>query len=192
LFNHDTTSAMNDPGLRAPFVNRLTWRNRAARAAWAIARTFLFRPSPRILHGWRRLILRGFGARLGKGVMIHPSCRIWAPWNLVMGDDSSLSFDVDCYNVDMVTIGAHVSVSQYVLLCTASHDLEDPDRKLVTAPVTLQDASWIFARAYIGPGVTIGEGAVVAACAVVAKAVPPWTVVAGNPAKEIKTRTLRQ
>ena len=166
-------SLQSDPAALAPYRNRLSWRNRLGRLAWRLVYITLFRPTPAFFALWRRFLLRLFGARLGRGTVIHPSVRIWAPWNLEMDDDSCLAFDVDCYCVDKVHLGKHVTVSQYAFLCTASHDVDDPARPLVTAPIKIEDAAWVFAQAFVGPGVTIGQGAVVAAAAVVVKNVAP-------------------
>lgn len=166
----------------------LTARNVAGRIAWGCVSGALFRLSPRRLFGWRRFLLRCFGARIGKGVHVYPSARIWAPWNLQMGDYSCLSFDTDCYCVDRIAIGAHATISQYAFLCSASHDLSDPQMALVTAPICIGPGAWVCARAYIGPGVTISSGAVVAACAVVVKDVGEWMIVGGNPARVIGRR----
>lgn len=175
-----------------PYVNRLPLGNRLARLAWGIAWRLLFRPTPAFMFAWRRLLLRAFGARIGSRVHVHPSCRIWAPWNLEMDDDSALAPRVDCYNVASVRIGKHATISQDSLLCTAGHDLADPARRLTSQAISIADGAWIFARAFLGPGVTVGEGAAVAACAVVVKDVPPWTIVGGNPAREIGRRELRE
>jgi len=108
-----------------------------------------------------------------------------------MGDHSCLSHEVDCYCVAPVKLGAHVTVSQYSYLCTATHDIEEPSMPLVTAPIVIGAGAWITADVFIGPGVTIGEGAVVGARSTVFKDVEPWTVVAGNPARFIKNRQLK-
>jgi len=138
-------------------------RNKLGRVLWGIVYWVLFRPSPKVFHGWRRMLLRAFGARIGKGAHIRPSCRIWAPWNLEMGDHSCLSYNVDCYCVDKVRIGAHSTVSQYSFLCTATHDHADPQMRLVTAPIEIEDQVWICADVFVAPGVTIGRGTVVGA-----------------------------
>jgi putative colanic acid biosynthesis acetyltransferase WcaF len=138
------------------------------------------------------MLLRFFGARIDKGAHPYPRAKIWAPWNLEMGPHSCISDDVDCYCVDRVHIGAHATVSQYSYLCTATHDIEDPHMPLVTAPITIAAGAWVCADVFIGPGVTIGEGAVVGARSSVFRSVDPWAVVAGNPAKLIKQRCLRQ
>lgn len=109
-----------------------------------------------------------------------------------MGDHSCLAPYVDCYCVAPVTIGAHSTVSQYSYLCTASHDFEDPSMPLMTAAITIEDQVWICADVFVGPGVSIRQGAIVGAKAAIFKDVDPWTVVGGNPAKFIKKRVLRE
>jgi putative colanic acid biosynthesis acetyltransferase WcaF len=172
------------------YQNRLSLRNRMARALWNITWLLLYRPSPTFCAGWRRVLLRLFGAVVGEGAHPYPRCRIWAPWNLTMGKYSCLANDVDCYSVARVTLGAHATVSQYAFLCTATHDYEDPDFRLITKPIEIGDYAWIGARAFIAPGVSVGEGAVVGATASVFHDVPKWTVVGGNPAKVIKLRVM--
>lgn len=165
--------------------------NKLKRLLWTVVEVLLFRTSPYPAFGWRRMLLRSFGAKIGRRCNIHSTVRIWAPWNLEMDDHSCLGPRVDCYSVDKITIGAHATVSQDAFLCTASHDISSPRMPLTTRPIVLGCASWVTARAFIGPGVTIGEGAVVAAVAVVVKDVPAWTVVGGNPALFIKNRRIR-
>jgi putative colanic acid biosynthesis acetyltransferase WcaF len=110
---------------------------------------------------------------------------------LSLGERSCLAAGVDCYCVDRIEIGDDVTVSQDAFLCTASHDIDRADRPLVTAPIRIGRGAWIFARATILPGVSVGEGAVVAACAVVTRDVPAYAVVAGNPARVVRQRTYR-
>lgn len=141
-----------------------------------------------MLHGWRRGVLRVFGAAIGPGAHPYPRCRIWAPWNLTMGAHSCLANDSDCYSVARVTLGPGCVVSQYAYLCSASHDYEDPAFPLIAAPITVGERAWVAAGAFVGPGVTIETGAVVGARSVVVKSVPAWTVVGGNPARHIKRR----
>ena len=165
-------------------------KNKLGRVIWAMVWGTVFRWSPRVFFGWRRFLLRCFGARIGKNARISPSVRVWAPWNLVVGDEVAIAHDVDCYCVDRLTIGDHATVSQYSFLCTASHDISDPHMGLITAPIQIGSQSWVCAGVFVSPGVTIGEGAVVGAMSVVTRDVEPWTVVAGNPAKYRRTRTL--
>lgn len=170
------------------FRSELSVANRAGRALWGIARALLFRPTPRPLHAWRRLVLRAFGAKLGRGVRVYASARIWAPWNLTMGDHSVLGDDVDCYNVARIDIGAHSVVSQYAFLCTATHDPDQAHFPLVTKPIRIGARAWVAADSFLAPGVTVGDAAVVGARASVFKDVPAGAIVGGNPAKLIRMR----
>lgn len=141
-----------------------------------------------MFHGWRRFLLRMFGAKMGSCTYAYPSVQIWAPWNLEMQDHSCLSHFVACYCVDRVVLGRHATVSQHSHLCTASHDYNCSDMPLVTAPIVIADYAWVTADVFIGPGVTVGKGGVVAARSTVTRDVAPWTVVAGAPAKVIGQR----
>ena len=157
---------------------------------WGCVWLMLYRPSPKVLHGWRRFLLRLFGARIGINAHPYPSAKIWAPWNLEMGDHSCLSENVDCYSVDAIRLGPHATVSQYSFLCTASHDYTDPTMPLITAPIIVEAGAWVASDVFVGPGVTIGEGAVVGARSTVFHNVQPWMVVAGNPVKVIRKREI--
>lgn len=166
--------------------------NKLGRVAWAIVWTLLFRPSPRLCFGWRNLLLRLFGAKIGRGVHIYPRFTVWAPWNLRVDDHASVGQPVDCYNPAPVHLGANSLVSQYSYLCAATHDHTKRDFPVIMAPIVIGPSAWVAADVFIGMGVTIGEGAVVGARSSVYKDVEPWTVVAGNPAKFIKQRTLQE
>ena len=162
--------------------------NKVGRVLWAIAWALLFRPSPRLCYGWRRMLLRLFGARIGRGVRVDNTVRIWAPWNLRICDYSAIGHSVDCYCLAPITIGRHSIVSQYCFLCTGSHDYTQPHFPVCSAPIEIGDGVWVAADVFVGPGVTIGDGAVVGARSSVFKAVKPGTVVAGNPARFIRQR----
>jgi len=188
---------MTNPGHRntidlSQFSSGLSFSNKLARVLWGIVWGTLGRPSPIPCFAWRRLLLRCFGAKVGRKANIYPSCKVWAPWNLELGDYSCISHSVDCYSVDKVRIGAHATISQYSFLCSASHDISHPQMALTTSPIAIQDYAWVCADVFIGPGVTIGEGAVVGARSSVFKNVPPWVVVGGNPARHIKDRKIRE
>ncbi len=170
------------------YINRLSAANRIGRQLWGVVWLLLYRPSPVFLHGWRRLLLRVFGARIEQGAHPYPRCRIWAPWNLTMGRHSGIANDVDVYAVAPISVGAYATVSQYAHLCAATHDYEDPSFRLLPAPIVIGARAWVAAGAFLCPGVTIGEGAVVGARSVVTRDVTAWTVVAGNPARVIKRR----
>ena len=152
-----------------------------ARVAWALARpAFAF--SPRILWGWRRWLLRRFGARVGRGVHVCPGVRIAMPWNLAIGDDAAVGDRAILYALGPIRIGARCTVSQGAHLCAGSHDWRRADMALLKPPVTIEEDVWICAEAFVGPGVVVGRGAIVAARAVVMRRVPAGMIAAGNPA----------
>lgn len=176
------------------YRNRHSRKSKLKRAVWNGVWFLLFRPTPRGngFRRWRAFLLRCFGATIGKGCYILPDCRIWQPWKLELGDYSWLSQGVDCYAVDSIKIGSQCVISQDAFLCTASHDISSPIFELTTRPITIENQVWVGARAIILPGITLHEGCVVAAGAVVTKDVPAWTIVGGNPAKPIGTRHLSE
>ncbi len=163
-------------------------KNRVGRLLWQGVWLLLFRPSPKFIPGWRRMLLRLFGASIGKAAVVHPNVRIWAPWNLSMGNSACLASDVDCYCVAPVRIEDYAIVSQYSYLCTASHDFDSPRRPVIASPIVIKTRSWVCADVFIGPGVSIGENTVIGARAVVVKDMPANMVCAGHPCRPIKPR----
>lgn len=175
------------------YRNHFTATAKLRRFAWEVVWLLAFRPTPRwALHGWRRQLLRWFGAEVGAGCRIAPSCRVWAPWNLVMGEFSALGDGVDCYSMGRITIGSKVAVSQRSFLCAGSHDIRSLSRPLTTHPIVIQDHVWIAAESFVHPNVVIREGAVIGARSVVLKDMPAWSICAGNPCRRIKARDLRE
>ncbi len=149
----------------------------------------IFRLSPRPCFGFRRWLLRCFGASVGTGVHIYPSAVIYFPWNFLIGEDSSVGEWALVYNLGIVTIGKQVTLSQRCHICAGTHDYTLPEMPLIKPPVDIQTGAWICADAYVGPSVTVGEYAIVAARAVVVKDVGAYSIVGGNPAKVIGSRT---
>lgn len=175
------------------YENHLGRKHQVIRLVWNIAWILFARWLPRSLgSGWKRILLKLFGAKMGKNSHVYSSAKVYYPANLIMGDNTCLASDVDCYNVAPIVLEDNVTVSQGAYLCTASHDITDVLNPLITAPIVLKDQSWIGAKAFVGMGVTIGQGAVVGATASVYKDVEPWTVVGGNPAKFLKKREIKQ
>lgn len=138
----------------------------------------------------RVLSLRFFGAKVGERCLFKRQAKFYAPWNFKCGDAVCVGPRAEIYNKDEVVVGSNTIISQDAWLCTASHDISSPRMQLRTAPIRIGSNVWIAAKASILPGVEIGDGAVVGACAVVAKEVEPWAVVVGNPAKAIGKRSL--
>ena len=174
------------------YKNRHSLASKMLRVIWNAVWLLLFRPTPRgsLFRPWRIALLKMFGAKVKWSSNVLPSCRIWQPWKLTMGEYACLSENVDCYTVDEIVIDAQTTISQGVKLCTAGHDISSRIMELTYAPIHIDANAWVAAWSTILPGVTIGEGAIVAAGAVVTKDVEPWTVVGGNPAKFIKKRVL--
>ncbi len=159
------------------------------RVLWGLCQP-LFRYSLRSMFGWRSWLLRLFGAKIGKAVHIYGSATIYMPWNLEVGDWSSIGEHAYIYNLGQVIIGQQVTISQRAHLCAGTHDYCKPDMPLLKPSIDIGDQVWVCADAFIGPGVSIGEGAVIGARAVAVKHVTAWRVVAGNPAREISIRSL--
>lgn len=184
--NAETPSRSVDiDGCRA--IRNYTTREYCLRLLWA-AMWPAFRWSPRALWRWRAGILRLFGATVGRNVRVDPSAVIFAPWHLQIGCDSSVGYDAILYNLGVIRIGNRVTISQRAHLCAGTHDYTNPRMPLLKTPITIDDEAWVCADAFIGPNVHIGRRAVVGARAVVVRDVLENTVVAGNPARQIKLR----
>jgi putative colanic acid biosynthesis acetyltransferase WcaF len=177
---------------RRLYVDSLSRRHKAQRALWQIVRFLFFAalPGP-LFKRWRIFVLRCFGARIGHGCRVEASCAVWWPGNLVMGDYACLAQGVDCYNVAPITLGDHATVSQRAFLCSASHATDTLVRPLTHAPITIGTHAWVCAEAFVGPGVTVGDGAVLGARGVAMRDLDAWTIYAGNPAKAIRPREIR-
>lgn len=160
----------------------------ARRAAWKCVWLVLFRPSPSRACRWRVMLLRIFGAKVAATAKIRGTARITHPWLLTVGEHSSIGDRVRVYNLGELVVGSQTSISQDVHLCGGTHDYRDPTLPLVRAPIFIGSGVWVCADAFIGPGVQVGDNAVVAARAVVVKNVPPGMVVGGNPARVIRGR----
>lgn len=160
------------------------------RVLWSFGKMF-FKFSPRIAFGYRNMILRLFGAKIGKSVHIYSSVNVWFPWNLEIGDWSAIGEDTLIYNLGQVVIGEKATISHKVHICAGTHDYADPSLPLLRPSIDIGNQVWICANSFVGPGITIGDGAIVGAGAVIMKDAEPWGIYAGNPAKYIKKRILK-
>lgn len=166
--------------------------NRLARLVWGAAWLVLARWTPPPLHGWRRLVLRVFGTKVAPGARVHASVSVWLPTNLELGENCLIGPGVKLYNQGHISIGARTVISQGAHLCASSHDVSDPHFQLVLRPITIGAGCWVAAEAFVGPGVSMGDGAVLAARGVLFEDAKPGTIYRGNPAIEVKTRKLRE
>lgn len=167
--------------------------HRVRRIAWLLVSHTVYRCFPTVyLRSIRNLILRAFGCSIPLKTLVYPSCRIYAPWLLSVGRNSCIGPRTEIYNKAPVTIGDNSVVSQGTFLCTASHDISCLMLPLVTKPINIGDNVWLAADTFIGPGVSVGDGAVLGARAALFKDLAPWSVAGGNPAVVIKSRKVKE
>ncbi len=158
---------------------------------WWFVQAIAFPLSLHNLNGFRCWLLRLFGAKIGKKVVIRPTARFIYPWKVTIGDHSWIGDDVVFYSVDSIYIGSHAVVSQKSYLCTGSHDIQQPTFPLVTAPIQIGNGAWVATDCFVAPGVTIGANSVVGARSSVFRDVPPQQVAWGSPCKARYERTLQ-
>ena len=155
---------------------------------WWLVDTLLFRPSPQVLYGWRRWLLRQFGAKIGKGVLIRPSARITYPWKVAIGDHAWIGDHAILYSLADIRIGAHTVVSQLSHLCTGSHSIESASFAITAEPITIGSQCWLASDVFVAPGVTIADGAVVGARSAVFHDLSPAMIYRGTPAQPVRPR----
>lgn len=157
---------------------------------WWFIQSTLFRCSLHNMYLYRAYILKLFGCKVGKGVKIRASAKFYYPWKISINDYSWIGDRAILYSLDNIQIGSNCVISQYAHLCTGSHEIESESFKLITKPIIVEDSVWVAADAFIGQGVTLREGSVIAARSSVYKDSEPWMVYMGNPAKPVKRREL--
>lgn len=165
-----------------------SFSNRVLRAVWGVTWLLLASWTPPPLHPWRRMLLRLFGAKIASTARIYGSVHIWYPPNFEMGAYSVIGWQSNCYCQAKVTLEDFANVAQRVHLCAGTHDIDDKNFQLITKPITIKKHAWLAADVFVGPGVTVGEGAVIGARGVAFKDLKPWTVYIGNPLQELKKR----
>ncbi len=166
-------------------------RNRLYRLSFQLVWALCAAWTPPPLRRWRRWILCRFGARLAPTANVYGSARIWSPANLTMDDYAAVGPGAIVYAMAPIRLGAYAIVSQRAHLCAGTHDIEDPAFQLRARPIVVGARAWVAAEAFVGPGVTIGEGAVLGARACAMRDVEPWTVNSGNPAQILRHRRIR-
>jgi len=162
-------------------------RSRSVEGLWLMV-SWLFVDSWLPGSALRAFWLRLFGARIGRGVRLKPRLRVKFPWRLAVGDHAWLGEGVWIDNLALVTVGDHCCISQASYLCTGSHDWSREDFALTVSPIALEDQCWVGARAVLGPGVTMHQGAVLGLAGVALADLEPWSVYLGNPAARVRSR----
>lgn len=140
------------------------------------------------MYGWRRFLLRSFGAKIGRGVILRPTMRTQFPWKVSIGDYSWIGDDVVLYSLGPISIGKNVVISQKGYLCTGSHDYTKPDFPIFFQAIHIEDECWLATDVFVGPGVRIGKGTVVGARSSVFKSLPPNKICIGSPVNVIRDR----
>lgn len=158
---------------------------------WWLVQFFLFRPSPQFMYAWRRWLLRLFGAKVGKGVILRPSCSVTYPWKVSIGDYAWIGDEVVLYSLGEIHIGHHAVVSQRSYICTGSHDYTKPAFDIYQQPIFIEDECWLATDVYVAAGVRIGRGTVVGARSSVFKDLPEGKICIGSPARVIRNREMQ-
>lgn len=156
---------------------------------WWLVQMLLFKTSPQFMYGWRRFLLRFFGAKIGKKVMIRPTAHIQFPWKLQIADYSWVGDEVVLYNLGDIKIGSHSVVSQRSYLCTGSHHHRNTDFSIYIKPIIIENECWLAADVFVAPGAVIGSGTVIGSRSSVFSSLPAGKICFGTPAKVIKDRT---
>lgn len=159
---------------------------------WLVVSLLLFRLCPFSLSPVKRAVLRAFGARVGDGVVVKPQVKITFPWKLALGNHVWLGEECWLLNLDRITIGSNVCVSQRAFLCTGNHDYRRSTFDLITKPITIEDGAWVGAGSWVGPGVKVGAHAVLAAGSIATKSLEAWGIYSGNPAVFRKKRDIKE
>lgn len=157
---------------------------------WWLVQATAFRWSPQFAYGFRRWLLRRFGASVGRDVLIRPTVSITYPWKVSIGDHSWVGDHVVLYTLGEIEIGANAVVSQFSYLCTGAHDYTRSDFPIFATKIVIEQEAWIAAGVFIAPGVTIGRGAVIGARSSVFEDMPAEMVCSGCPCKPVKSRRI--
>ena len=155
---------------------------------WWLVEATLFRLSPQVAYGWRRCLLRVFGAHVGNGSRIRPSAHITYPWKVTIGDEAWIGDGATLYSLGQIHIGANAVISQNCYLCAASHDFTKPDFPIFARTITIEPEAWLAADVFVAPGITIGRGAVVGSRSSVFSDLPALMLCYGSPARPVRSR----
>ena len=155
---------------------------------WWVVQASLFSWSPQFTYTWRNFLLRCFGAKIGKGVIIRPTVKVTYPWKLTVGDFSWVGDNAELYTLGEIEIGSNVVISQKSYLCAATHDYTKDTFDMIDKKITIEDEVWLAADVYIAPGITVKKGALVGARSSVFNDLPAGMICVGSPAKPVKLR----
>lgn len=177
---HDLSRFELPPGFRG--------RSALVVQLWWMAQATLFRHSPQFAYGFRRWLLRMFGAQVGAKVLLRPSVTVTYPWKVTIGDYAWIGDDVVLYSLGPISVGAHSVVSQRSYLCAGDHDPLSETFEIRARPVQIGSHAWIASDVFVAPGVSIGNGTVVGARSSVFRDLPAGWMCLGSPARPIRLR----
>ena len=180
----NTSPEITDARHASPY----SFREKVGRVLWSVCEATLFRYSWPTWYSYRAWLLRRFGATIARNAFVRRTVRITCPWNLTMGPDSAIGHEARIYALGQITLGARSTVSQYTHLCAGSHDHTQLDMPLQRPPIRILDDAWIAADAFVGPGVTVGTGAILGSRGCAFKDLDAWIIYGGNPARVIGAR----
>jgi putative colanic acid biosynthesis acetyltransferase WcaF len=158
---------------------------------WLLVSSLFLKPSWIPFMGVKIFILKLFGAKIGKGLVIKPSVNIKFPWKLVIGNDVWIGENVWIDNLDAVIIGNNVCISQGALLLTGNHDYTLPSFDYRNQPIKVEDGVWIGAKSVVCPGVICKSHSILAVGSIATKNLESYTIYQGNPAKEVRKRIFK-
>ena len=180
---------MNHPSPQSsPYKSPWSRRLRLKMFLWQICWIIFCRWTPKPLNPWRLLVLRLFGSKIEGRPFVHQRASVQVPWNITLGHRACLGDGANAYSLGKIVLKEGCTVAQEAYLCTGTHDFSSPSLSLIVKSIHIGKDAFVGARAFVLPGVTVGDGAIVGACAVVTRDIPPKTVVAGNPARRICDR----
>ena len=176
------------PGQESAFASPWSAGDRWRMLVWEYCWTLFCSWTPKPANAWRLFWLRAFGAKMYGTPFVHQRARIAIPWNLTMHDRACLGDRANAYTLGEVEIGARATVAQEAYLSTGSHDFTEPEIPLVTGKITIGEDTFLGARTFVMPGITIGARSVIGACSVVTRDVPADAIAAGNPCRVLRNR----
>jgi putative colanic acid biosynthesis acetyltransferase WcaF len=166
-------------------------RSRPVEVAWVLVRSFFFMSSLPWPSALKAHLLRAFGAEVGVGFYLRPRTYVHFPWKLRLGDHVWIGEACTLLNLEPLEIGSHTALAHEVYVTTGGHDISSSNMRYANRPSTIGSSCWLATRSFVGPGVRVGDGVVVAAGGVVVSDVDPWVLVGGVPAHFISKRILR-
>lgn len=173
---------MNEHKQKSAYSSPWSVKHRLRMVLWEYFWLVLCSWTPKPANPWRLFWLKAFGAKIYGKPFVHQRARIQIPWNVTLHNRAALGDRTNAYSLGEIIIHEHATVAQEAYICTGTHAFDKPEFNLITQPIIIEARAFIGARAFIMPGVTIGEGAIVGACSVVTKSVMPGITVKGNPA----------